>query len=54
MQQVPGKTVRSPSAINKAEEPASEFLTFWLGEESYGIEILKVQEIRAPTSWVAG
>ena len=32
---------------------ASEFLTFRLGAESYGIEILKVQEIRgyeAPTS----
>jgi purine-binding chemotaxis protein CheW len=26
--------------------PASEFLTFRLGAESYGIEILKVQEIR--------
>jgi len=26
--------------------PASEFLTFRLGSESYGIEILKVQEIR--------
>jgi len=32
---------------------ASEFLTFRLGQESYGIEILKVQEIRgyeAPTA----
>src|SRR6478735_5726733 len=32
---------------------ASEFLTFRLGQESYGIEILKVQEIRGyetPTS----
>ena len=36
-----------------AEGPASEFLTFRLGAESYGIEILKVQEIRGyetPTS----
>lgn len=36
-----------------AEAPASEFLTFRLGTESYGIEILKVQEIRGyetPTS----
>ena len=36
-----------------AEAPASEFLTFRLGQESYGIEILKVQEIRGyetPTS----
>src|SRR6188768_980832 len=29
-----------------AEIDASEFLTFRLGVESYGIEILKVQEIR--------
>jgi purine-binding chemotaxis protein CheW len=35
------------SASKKASEgPASEFLTFRLGAESYGIEILKVQEIR--------
>lgn len=46
MQQAPSEPVRSPSAIDKAEEPASEFLTFRLGDESYGIEILKVQEIR--------
>ena len=31
---------------NGAEAQASEFLTFRLGSESYGIEILKVQEIR--------
>ena len=30
----------------KAEAPRSEFLTFRLGAEHYGIEILKVQEIR--------
>jgi purine-binding chemotaxis protein CheW len=30
----------------EAEAPRSEFLTFRLGGESYGIEILKVQEIR--------
>ena len=29
-----------------ADTHASEFLTFRLGQESYGIEILKVQEIR--------
>jgi purine-binding chemotaxis protein CheW len=46
MQQAQGETVRSPLAIDKGEERASEFLTFRLGEESYGIEILKVQEIR--------
>src|SRR6187401_1428204 len=36
-----------------ADGEASEFLTFRLGQESYGIEILKVQEIRgyeAPTA----
>jgi purine-binding chemotaxis protein CheW len=36
-----------------AESRAGEFLTFRLGAESYGIEILKVQEIRgyeAPTA----
>jgi purine-binding chemotaxis protein CheW len=27
-------------------EPADEYLTFALGEEEYGVEILKVQEIR--------
>jgi purine-binding chemotaxis protein CheW len=31
---------------NPGDGPASEFLTFRLGAESYGIEILKVQEIR--------
>lgn len=33
-------------ADKAAEGAASEFLTFRLGGESYGIEILKVQEIR--------
>ena len=33
-------------AIDMAEAPSWEFLTFRLGAESYGIEILKVQEIR--------
>jgi len=46
MQQAQGETVRSPSAIDKADAAAGEFLTFRLGNESYGIEILKVQEIR--------
>ena len=30
-----------------AAEPAAEYLTFRLGEEEYGIDILKVQEIRS-------
>ena len=34
------------SARTGKEDNASEFLTFRLGEEEYGIEILKVQEIR--------
>jgi len=34
------------SAIQAAAEP-QEFLTFTLGKEEYGIEILKVQEIRS-------
>src|SRR5512133_1957112 len=39
---------RAPShtQARQAEVPKSEFLTFRLGSESYGIEILKVQEIR--------
>jgi purine-binding chemotaxis protein CheW len=36
----------SGAATQRAEVPAREFLTFRLGLESYGIEILKVQEIR--------
>ena len=33
-------------AIDRTEAQSREFLTFRLGAESYGIEILKVQEIR--------
>jgi len=36
-------TVNTPS---KAKSAAGEYLTFVLGEEEYGLEILKVQEIR--------
>jgi purine-binding chemotaxis protein CheW len=36
----------SATAAATAAGPSSEFLTFRLGAESYGIEILKVQEIR--------
>ncbi|MBS0423535.1 MAG: chemotaxis protein CheW [Proteobacteria bacterium] len=42
------------AATSAAEPPipltdlvVNEFLTFWLGNEEYGIEILKVQEIRS-------
>jgi purine-binding chemotaxis protein CheW len=43
--QQPG-TPQNGRHAKAAEVPASEFLTFRLGQESYGIEILKVQEIR--------
>jgi purine-binding chemotaxis protein CheW len=46
-------TTITQSGNKPAEAAASEFLTFRLGSESYGIEILKVQEIRGydtPTS----
>ena len=49
-QQAAASGSRKDSAVQDA---ASEFLTFRLGAESYGIEILKVQEIRgyeAPTA----
>lgn len=36
----------SSAAANVAGEQANEFLTFRLGKEEYGVEILKVQEIR--------
>lgn len=34
------------AAVNAGGEQANEFLTFRLGKEEYGVEILKVQEIR--------
>lgn len=46
----PSKTSRAPSAApGKAEKSAvsGEFLTFRLGAEEYGIDILRVQEIRS-------
>jgi purine-binding chemotaxis protein CheW len=47
MQQQAQMVTSSGSRSRKAAEiEASEFLTFRLGVESYGIEILKVQEIR--------
>jgi purine-binding chemotaxis protein CheW len=39
-------TANTKSTNAKASVAAGEYLTFILGEESYGIEILKVQEIR--------
>ncbi len=34
------------AAMDRGEDIGSEFLVFTLGEEEYGIDILKVQEIR--------
>ena len=39
-------SLHADAAAAKAEVRRKEFLTFRLGTESYGIEILKVQEIR--------
>ena len=46
MQPLDQQTGHRASRAAAAAAPASEFLTFRLGAESYGIEILKVQEIR--------
>ena len=46
MQQAHRAAPRSTTGIVTDEVAAREFLTFRLGTESYGIEILKVQEIR--------
>ena len=47
MQQQQGYRATSQAGVlPSAEARKSEFLTFRLGAESYGIEILKVQEIR--------
>ena len=53
MQQTQAASSSGSRHTKAAEIDASEFLTFRLGPESYGIEILKVQEIRgyeAPTA----
>jgi purine-binding chemotaxis protein CheW len=39
------KDTAAPAAVSSAER--SEYLTFRLGKEEYGIDILKVQEIRS-------
>jgi purine-binding chemotaxis protein CheW len=41
-----GYRTTSHADLSQAEAAKREFLTFRLGSESYGIEILKVQEIR--------
>ena len=40
-------TAQRPSASNAATSNAAEYLTFRLGQEEYGIDILRVQEIRS-------
>ena len=39
-------TQETPRAVAGAPDSTGEYLTFTLGKEEYGIEILKVQEIR--------
>jgi purine-binding chemotaxis protein CheW len=46
MQASTPSVVRDSAKASAGDGAASEFLTFRLGSESYGIEILKVQEIR--------
>jgi purine-binding chemotaxis protein CheW len=44
------ESTQTPTAVATAaaaDDQANEFLTFRLGKEEYGIEILKVQEIRS-------
>ena len=41
-----GAQVGVDAERNKAGAQVSEFLTFTLGEEEFGVDILKVQEIR--------
>jgi len=51
--QTPVGNVTAPQQTAVAGKQANEFLTFTLGHEEYGVEILKVQEIRsyeAPTT----
>jgi len=45
-QAIAAATAPGAAAVPGAGQERSEFLTFALGEELYGIEILKVQEIR--------
>ena len=42
------------TASNAATSNAAEYLTFRLGQEEYGIDILRVQEIRSMSSPRAG
>ena len=39
-------SINSETMEQTADAPVGEYLTFKLGTEEYGIEILKVQEIR--------
>lgn len=45
-EQVATNSVTSVMPESEANDAVNEFLTFCLGKEEYGIEILKVQEIR--------
>ena len=46
MTAVPNTTPSVVTRDHATAQPVSEFLTFTLGDEQYGVEILKVQEIR--------
>ncbi|MBS1186592.1 MAG: chemotaxis protein CheW [Burkholderiaceae bacterium] len=46
MQEVSSHTARASSSARSGSNAENEFLAFTLGKEEYGVEILKVQEIR--------
>lgn len=46
MDQTQSSKARKDSDAHATQLPSQEFLTFVLGEEEYGVDILKVQEIR--------
>jgi purine-binding chemotaxis protein CheW len=45
-QEQPGSTTAAATSAARVAAQTNEFLTFCLGKEEYGIDILKVQEIR--------
>lgn len=44
--QTPERPAPAAIPLDGTAQPANEFLTFTLGDEEYGVDILKVQEIR--------
>ena len=47
MQASPSTHASSSAAALRADDASDEYLTFALGDEEYGVDILKVQEIRS-------